>query len=67
MPFHLPGEWRSQVALADEWSREGTRKLVFGGALAVNIAPAGDFAPVSTRVLLEEALPALAMPTVTEE
>ena len=56
----------SQIALADAWSREETCKLVFGGALAVNTALAGDFAPLSTRVPPEEALPALAMSVVTE-
>lgn len=40
--------------------------MVFGAALAVNVAPAGDFAPLSTRVPPEEALPALAMAAVTE-
>lgn len=55
------------MALVDEWSRkEETHKLVFGGALAVNMALAGDFALLSTRVPPKEALPALTMPVVTK-
>lgn len=39
---------------------------MFGGAPAVKIALARDFAPLGTRVPPEEALPALAMPVVTQ-
>lgn len=39
---------------------------MFGGAVAVNMALTGNFAPLSTRVPPEEALPALAVPVVTQ-
>lgn len=40
--------------------------MVFGAALAANVAPAGDLAPLSTRGPPEEALPTPAVPAVTE-